>query len=81
MNGLTIIYIIGALAIGFLVGIIVELMIDSQTVRDLQEQNKKLRLEVAQAKKNPEVIEIYDKWNVNAKEPDEEVTFPNTSGF
>lgn len=81
MNGLTIIYIIGALAIGFLVGIIVELMIDAQTVRDLQEQNKKLRLEVAQAKKNPEVIEIYDKWNVNTKEPDEEITFPNTSGF
>ena len=81
MNGLTIIYIIGALAIGFLVGIIVELMIDSQTVRDLQEQNRKLRLEVAQAKKNPEVIEIYDKWNVNTKEPDEEITFPNTSGF
>lgn len=80
MNGLTIIYIIGALAIGFLVGIIVELMIDAQTVRDLQEQNRKLRLEVAQAKKNPEVIEIYDKWNVNTKEPDE-VTFPNTSGF
>ena len=81
MNGLTIIYIIGALAIGFLVGIIVELMIDSQTVRDLQEQNRKLRLEVAQAKKKPEVIEIYDKWNVNAKEPDEEITCPNTSGF
>lgn len=81
MNGLTIIYIIGALAIGFLVGIIVELMIDAQTVRDLQEQNKKLRLEVAQARKNPEIIEIYDKWNVNTKEPDEEITFPNTSGF
>ena len=81
MNGLTIIYIIGALAIGFLVGMVVELMIDTQTVRDLQEQNRKLRLEVAQAKKNPEIIEIYDKWNVNTKEPDEEVTFPNTSGF
>ena len=62
MNLLEIIYLCGATAVGFIFGMIVELMVDAQTVRDLQQQNRKLRLEIAQAKKTEhvEVIEITD---------------------
>lgn len=62
MNGLTIIYIIGALAVGFLFGMILELIIDSKTIRELQEDNHRLRLlnEQISAEKNVEIIEIND---------------------
>lgn len=40
---------------------IIELMIDAGTIRDLQAQNRKLRLELAQERKSPEVIEIVDR--------------------
>ena len=62
MNGLTIIYIIGALAVGFLFGMILELIIDSRTIRELQEDNHRLRLlnEQISAEKNVEIIEIND---------------------
>ena len=62
MNALEIIYLIGALAIGFMFGIIVELMIDTTTIRELQEKNRKLTLENAQLRKEAkhEIIEIVD---------------------
>ena len=62
MNGLTIIYIIGALAIGFLFGMILELIIDSKTIRELQEDNHRLRLlnEQISAERDVKIIEIND---------------------
>lgn len=47
---------------GFFMGVTVELMIDARTVRDYQEQNRKLRLENAQLRNEVkhEVIEIVD---------------------
>lgn len=56
------------MAMGLIFGMIVELMIDSETIRDLQAQNRKLRLELAQERKAPEVIEIID--NTVANEVD-----------
>ena len=61
MNLLHIIYFIGATALGLIFGMIIELMIDAGTIRDLQAQNRKLRLELAQERKSPEVIEIIDR--------------------
>lgn len=69
MNGLTIIYILGAAAVGFLFGVIVELCIDTDNIRDLQEKNHKLKLEneALRKKSKHEVIEIID----NRKKNDE----------
>ena len=36
---------IGAAAVGLIVGMIIELMIDAGTVRDLQDHNRKLKFE------------------------------------
>jgi len=82
MNGLEIIYLIGALAIGFLVGMIVEMCCENGVVYDLKNENRRLQeaLQKEKAKKR-EVIEIYDKWSINGERPDEEITFPNKSGF
>jgi hypothetical protein len=82
MNGLEIIYLIGALAIGFLVGMIVEMFCENGVVYDLKEENRRLQeaLQKEKAKKR-EVIDIYDKWSINGERPDEEITFPNKSGF
>ena len=62
MNGLGIIYCIGAAAVGLLIGMIIELIIDTDTIRDLQEHNHKLKLENAQLRREVkhEVIEIVD---------------------
>ena len=62
MNGLEIIYCIGASAVGVLIGMIWELIIDTDTIRSLQEQNHKLRLENEQLRREAkhEVIEIID---------------------
>lgn len=62
MNLLTIIYMIGCLAVGLIAGMIIELMIDAQTVRDLQTHNRKLQLENVQLRQEAkyEVIEIVD---------------------
>ena len=60
MNLLNIIYLFGAMALGFIFGMVVELMLDAETIRDLQNQNRKLRLELAQERKSPTVIEIND---------------------
>lgn len=62
MNLLEIIYAFGAGAVGFLVGVIVELCIDTDNIRDLQEKNHKLKLENEQLRRSVkhEVIEIVD---------------------
>ena len=62
MNGLEIIYCIGASAVGVLIGMIVELVIDTSTIRDLQDHNRKLELENEQLRREAplEVIEIVD---------------------
>ena len=63
MNALTQIYLIGALALGFLAGMILELIIDARTIRDLQDDNRRLRLlnqHITENKDRVEVIEIND---------------------
>lgn len=56
MNLLMIIYLIGATAVGFVAGMIVELGIDSETIRSLREHNEKLTLENEQ--KKADVVEV-----------------------
>lgn len=66
MNFLTIIYMVGVVALGFILGIITELALDAKTIRDYQAENNKLRLEnqqlrnEAKAKEQAEVIQILD---------------------
>ena len=63
MTALTLIYLIGALALGFLAGMILELIIDAQTIRELQEDNRRLRLlnqQITEKQDRVEVIEIND---------------------
>ena len=59
----------GAAAVGFLFGVIVELCIDTDNIRDLQEKNHKLKLENEALRKEAkhEIIEIID----NRKKNDE----------
>ena len=63
MNGLEVIYIIGAMAVGLLIGMIIELILDNQTIMELKDQNRKLTLENEQLRQEAkhEVIEIVDK--------------------
>lgn len=62
MNLLEVIYLIGACAVGFLIGVIVELCIDTDNIRDLQQRNHKLQLEneALRQEAKHEVIEIVD---------------------
>ena len=62
MNLLGIIYLIGAAAVGFLAGMIVQLGIDSDTIRMLREHNHKLQLENIQLRNEQgiERVEIVD---------------------
>ena len=72
MNILNFIYMIGAFAVGLLIGMIVELMLDARTIRELQDDNRRLRLQLRQLElenkklKKVEVIEIND----NSLDPD-----------
>ena len=70
MNGLTIIYILAGFAFGVLVGLIVELIIDTQTIAELRERNNKLRLENAALRQEAPkgVIEIIDRRSAEAGE-------------
>lgn len=63
MNLLSIIYLIGAAAVGLIAGMIVELGIDSETIRTLRDHNDKLKLEneALRAEAKAEVIEIIDR--------------------
>ena len=53
---------VGTMAVGFLFGVIVELCIDSKTIMDLQEKNRKLTLENMQLKdREPvKIVKIID---------------------
>lgn len=68
MNLLEIIYLFGAMALGLIFGMIIELMIDAKTIRDLQTQNRKLRLELAQERQTDHVEIIH---RVEVAEPEE----------
>ena len=50
------------MATGVLIGMIIELILDNQTIMELKEQNRKLRLENIQLRREAkhEVIEIVD---------------------
>jgi len=63
MDGLEIIYILGALGLGFLFGVIVELLIEARQIADLQEGYHKLELENEMLRRSQpsEVIEITDR--------------------
>ena len=65
---LTVIYCIGAAAIGFMFGIIVELFMDAEQIRRLSTKNEKLTLEniKLQQEAKHEVIEIVDNRTVPA---------------
>ena len=61
MNLLTIIYIIGALALGFLIGTTFEIFVDSEQLRKLNHKVQRLELEKqALLEGKTEVIEIID---------------------
>lgn len=64
------------MATGVLIGMIVELILDNQTIMELKEQNRKLRLENIQLRQEAkhEVIEIVDK----TFEWADGIDFPNT---
>ena len=67
MTALTIIYIIGALAVGFLIGMILELVIDAQTIRELQEDNRRVKMELEllqKEKRQPQTVEILDRRSI-----------------
>lgn len=59
---------IGALAIGVIAGMIVELGIDNETIRQLREHNNRLKLEnEALRQTSPkEVVEILDRRSIDA---------------
>ena len=67
MNALTIIYIVGALAVGALAGMIIELGIDNDTIKALREANDKLTLEneALRSEAPREVVEIIDRRDVD----------------
>ncbi|MBQ1297342.1 MAG: hypothetical protein IIY21_25075 [Clostridiales bacterium] len=73
MTALTIIYSVGALGLGFLIGMSIQAFIDSDQMRKLIKRNDRLKLEnEALMNGHTEVIEIVDK-----RQPDE-VDFSQT---
>lgn len=73
MTALTVIYSLGALALGFLLGMVLQVFIDSDQIRRLIKRNDRLKLEnEALMNGKTEVIEIVDK-----RQPDE-VDFSQT---
>lgn len=62
MNGLQIIFMIFTGVVGALIGMIVELIVDNKTITDLQDKNRKLKLENEKLRRaaKHEVIEIID---------------------
>ena len=73
MTALTIIYSVGALGLGFLIGMSIQAFIDAEQMRKLIKRNDRLKLEnEALMNGHTEVIEIVDK-----RQPDE-VDFSQT---
>ena len=62
MNLLNMIFIMAAACIGLFSGMVLELMLDTKTIRELQDENRELRRTNASLKKEAEVevIEIKD---------------------
>lgn len=62
MNLLSIITMAGVAAVGFIAGMIIELGIDSETIRSLRDHNEKLQMENTQLRNenNIERVEIID---------------------
>ena len=62
MNLLNILYCLAVLSVGAIIGLVIEYFIDFKIVRDIQEENRRLRLENSQLKREVkhEVIEIVD---------------------
>lgn len=62
MNGLQIVFMVFTGVVGALIGMIVELIVDNKTITDLQDKNRKLKLENEQLRRaaKHEVIEIID---------------------
>lgn len=69
MNLLEIIYYIGVGAVCLIAGMVVEMFIDNKAIMELQEDNRKLRLENEQLKKEAkhEIIEIVDNRTANGE--------------
>lgn len=54
---------------GFLIGMILELVIDAQTIRELQEDNRRVKMELEMIKKEkrqPQTVEILDRRSIDA---------------
>lgn len=67
MNLLTGILMAGVMAVGFILGMIVELTIDSETIRKLRVQNEKLTLMNEQKKADVvEVVNLIDGEDFNS---------------
>ena len=62
MNLLSIITMAGVAAVGFIAGMIIELGIDSETIRSLRNQNEKLQMENTQLRNENSIerVEIID---------------------
>lgn len=62
MNLLSIITMAGVAAVGFIAGMIIELGIDSETIRSLRDHNEKLQMENAQLRNESTIehVEIID---------------------
>lgn len=67
MNLLNIIYFLGVGAICLVAGMVIEMFLDNKAIRELQDDNRKLRLENQQLKQEAkhEVIEIVDNRTAN----------------
>ena len=64
------IYLISALIVGLFMGVVLEYFIDVGIIRDLQNENKALRMKLAEAKKSRKVehiktVEIVDRRTSN----------------
>lgn len=59
MNLLNMIFIMAAACIGLFSGMVLELMLDTRTIRELQDENRTLRLKVVQLEKESK-IEVYE---------------------
>lgn len=70
MSTLELVYIMAALAIGFLAGMIVETFVDNKTICDLKDENRMLRDENQNLKAQPatQTIEILDRRGIEADE-------------
>lgn len=77
MNLLEIIYIIGALAVGFIVGMIVEMALEASTIYKQRETIRQLRQTVFElSERNP--VEYVEYYEINDKSVDPE-NVPNYS--